>query len=512
MKKLFTAFVLSLAALTAHAQVYPTGGLQYTTSGGIVIGSSTTLTTSQLNNWSIFTSASAVATLPASSSTQTGATMTFIGGGTGGTIKGAGTDNITSARTTIANTFPVEVGQTVIVTNEGGGNWYVASIGNQPASNNCQNVMDFGADPTNSVNNDSAFTRALAAAPTNQKCLYFPTGTYKFGAQISVAQVAGQSLTIRGDGANQTSLTWPSNGGIYLSASTGSQSNVFHLEHLSLLAGTAGSTGNAAFTAQNTNTSTQPVPVELSTIDDVSIHGADGYVATDYWRYGVLLSNWSNVNVTGLNINGGGGGGDLSGYTAQGIGVYLTASAPPYGVVYNFTDCEINYLQYGIEYGENIQGVTVAQSNFTGGKVGIFAPYTNSSTTQLTVTSSQFNESDYGILDQQGIASTMIENNLFIIPVPSSSNAAISLQRVYEAAVSGNVFEGLGKTNTNGLVVGTKVGPGGVVTGNVFDGLNAAVVLGSGSGNMNVQSNVYSNNTSTVINSGSGNTVGGGSP
>jgi hypothetical protein len=250
----------------------------------------------------------------------------------------------------------------------------------------------------------------------------------------------------------------------------------------------------------------------LSTIDDVSIHGADGYVATDYWRYGVLLSNWSNVNVTGLNINGGGGGGDLSGYTAQGIGVYLTASAPPYGVVYNFTDCEINYLQYGIEYGENIQGVTVAQSNFTGGKVGIFAPYTNSSTTQLTVTSSQFNESDYGILDQQGIASTMIENNLFIIPVPSSSNAAISLQRVYEAAVSGNVFEGLGKTNTNGLVVGTKVGPGGVVTGNVFDGLNAAVVLGSGSGNMNVQSNVYSNNTSTVINSGSGNTVGGGSP
>lgn len=539
MKKLIAAFALLCAALMAHAQSYPSpqystpsqfdnsnkaattafvkaAGLQYTASGGIVIGSNTTLTTSQLNNWAIFTVATAVATLPASSSTQTGATMTFIGGSTGGTIKGSGSDAIVSAQTTTANTLFVASGQTVTVSNEGGGNWYVSHTGKGTATNACQNVLDYGADPTATNSSDSAVASAIAAGPSGQACIYFPAGTYKFSSQIAYTlpgTTAG--ITIKGDGPTLSILKWAANGGIEIIMPGGAGNNA-HVRDLSILAGAAG-TGNAGLQFVNATNNSAPQPSEASDVTNVSFHGSDGYAQTYYWPEAILVASWSNINFTNVIAYGGGGGGDLSGYSGQGVGIDFTgssgSSAPPQGTAYNVSNSFFNYLLYGIFYSDWVQGVTVNQTNFTGGKYGIYVGTPDQGQDQLTIIGSQFNESDAGIQDNVGTPGLMIIGNYFLIPTPTGSNSGILLASTYEATVSNNVFQRIGSsaTNTNGLTIGTNIYAGAMVTGNVFTGLGAGIFLESGSSGHNVQSNSYHSNSSNIYDLGSGNTKGGGS-
>jgi len=263
--------------------------------------------------------------------------------------------------------------------------------------------------------------------------------------------------------------------------------------------------------------SAAPVPSELSDFTNVSIHGIDGYALTDYWAYGIYESSWSNIVFANLIYTGGGGGGDLSGYSAQGIGVYLTgasgSSAPPQGTAFNFTNCFFNYMNMGIEYNSWTQGVNVNQGNFTGGKFGIYVSTPDQGQDQLNVTASQFNVSDGGIVDSVGVPGTILVGNYFFVPTPTSANSGVSLNSEYEAIVTGNVFQRIGASTagTNGLVIGTNIYAGAVITANVFTGLGAGIFLENTSSGNNVQSNAYHANSTNIVNSGTGNVLGGGS-
>jgi hypothetical protein len=102
---------------------FPGSGFGFTTSQ--------TLTIAQLNTWGQFQATSLTITLPLGSTVPAGYTFTFLGGSFGGTVQGNGTDIIRNATNIAANTFAVEIGQTVSLAfdTDAGGGWYVIAIG-----------------------------------------------------------------------------------------------------------------------------------------------------------------------------------------------------------------------------------------------------------------------------------------------------------------------------------------------------------------------------------------------
>ena len=107
----------------------------------------------------------------------------------------------------------------------------------------------------------------------------------------------------------------------------------------------------------------------------------------------------------------------------------------------------------------------------------------------------------------------MVSNTLFLMQV----NNANAIGIVTGAAVpfgniSGNEFLAInGATNNTGLAFNGDI-YGATITGNVFDGLTLGIGLATPTHDVNVQSNVYTNCTTKTINSGTNNTIGGGSP
>jgi hypothetical protein len=70
------------------------------------------------------------------------------------------------------------------------------------------NVLDWGADPTNSTASDTAFSNWFAALIAQGAEGYVPAGHYKFAsAQVwNIAAVAGTGITIKGAGGERTIL------------------------------------------------------------------------------------------------------------------------------------------------------------------------------------------------------------------------------------------------------------------------------------------------------------------
>lgn len=381
----------------------------------------------------------------------------------------------------------------------------------------CPSITDYGGDNSGVNDNVAAFFNTINAQQPGRACVFFPAGNYNLSGIINYTLPdAYSSLTVLGDGVSSTYLIWGNGGGLQITMPGGANNSV-HIRDLSLLTGSAG-TGNAAITLLNATSGAMPVPTVISDISNVSIRGSDGFGQRNYWNQGVYISSWSNINFMGLTVAGSAGGGDLPGYTGDGIGVLLTGNsgsgAAPQGVQYNLTGCQFEYLSMGLQYNHWVEGVTVNQSNFTGEKYGIYVATPNQGQDQLTVTGSQFNNSDYSIVDNIGIAGLTIANNYFLIPTPTSSGAGIFLLNVYTASISGNNFQRIGSSSngTFGVAISKNGYAGAVITANTFTGLGGGVYLQSGSSNNSVQSNSYHANATNVINSGSDNLIGGGSP
>lgn len=382
----------------------------------------------------------------------------------------------------------------------------------------CPSIMDHGGNNTASGDNTSAFYATISASPSGQACVYFPSGTYQFSSRVSYTLPdVNSSLTVLGNGPNATRLEWAGGGGMQVTMPGGAGNSV-HIRDMSLLTGGAG-VGYAAIALINATSSAAPEPVELSDITNVSIHGEDGFAINDYWVQGIYESSWSNINFMGVTVDGGGGGGNLSGYSAQGIGILLIgnsgSNAAPQGVVYNITDSQFNYLQMGVQYNNWTQGVTISQSNFGGGEFGVYVASPGLGQDQLTITASQFNESGYAVVDNIGVPALMLSGNYIFVPTPASNNnnTGVYLAVANSAVISGNTFQRLGSSaaGTNGIAIGSNGNAGAMITGNVITGMQTGILLQSASSGNNVQSNLYHGNGTNIVNSGSGNVLGGGS-
>ncbi len=369
----------------------------------------------------------------------------------------------------------------------------------------CRSIENYGGS-TSSADNGPALVAALAGSAGVGHCVSFPPGRFTFASAVTFRLPdGGASATLTGAGSDVTELSWPQGGG--LTFEFVGQDNSVHVRDLSLTTGTAGG-GRALVLQQSANLGGNPADNALSDVSGVSIRGADSYAVTDYWETGVAIVGVSNVNMTGLVVTGSGG----EAYGSHGQGVVLEGTADNPLVVFNVAGSTFNYLLKGLVYGNEVEGVTISQSNFTGDDYGIFVPTGLKGLDQLAVTSSQFNCALAGVYVSSYTSDTLFSSNLFIVP---NTGIGILLEQGYLYSAVGNAFNGGSASMTPSGPVGIEVGAtagGGTITGNLFDNMAAAVVLRKGSTGGNVQSNEYSNDPVTVSNLGSGNRVGGGSP
>jgi len=369
----------------------------------------------------------------------------------------------------------------------------------------CRSIENYGGSTSN-ADNGPALTAALAGSAGVGHCVSFPPGRFTFASAITFRLPDGAaSATLTGAGSDVTELSWPQGGGLTLEFV--GQDNSVHVRNLSLTTGTAGG-GRALVLQQSANLGGNPADSALSDVSGATIRGADGYAVTDYWETGVAIVGVSNVNMTGLVVTGPGG----EAYASHGQGVVLEGTADDPLVVFNIAGSTFNYLLKGLVYGNEVQGVTISQTNFTGDDYGVFVPTGLKGLDQLAFTSSQFNCALAGVYVGSYTSDTLFSSNLFIVP---NTGIGILLEQGYLYSAVGNAFNAGSASMTPSHPVGIEVGAtagGGTITGNLFDNMAAAVVLQKGSTGGNVQSNEYSNDPVTVSNLGSGNRVGGGSP
>jgi len=367
----------------------------------------------------------------------------------------------------------------------------------------CPSIDNYGGINTGAGDNSSAFASAYAASPAGHRCVAFGNGTYNFAAGVGLTVPSQGAISLLGNGQTVTTLTFPS-GGV-----NGFTINYTDATSSSLISGmtiqTGGSGTATGILLEQNGTISNPANSAQSVIQNVTLTGTS---YGNFWVYGIYVSGVSNINYIGVNVVG--GPADGSGYSSGGVGLILAGTVSTNSVVHNIIGCTFNYLGYGIEYGSYVQGVTVSNSNFTGGHTGIHT--FNGFEDQLSVNGSQFNAEYAGIEEDTAVTNTTLSNNLFIV---YSTGYGVYLAQSGLFSIVGNSFNSNGTSGSqNYIVVGPTVGNswGGVITGNVFVGSGgAAVALLSGSANVNVQSNYYSGNGTNVSNAGTGNTIGGGS-
>jgi len=372
------------------------------------------------------------------------------------------------------------------------------------AQSPCTAITAYGGSPKN-PDNRAALAAALKASSGGGSCVYFPPGVFTFASNFTYVLPNGSaSITLTGAGADVTQLYWPTGGGLTVDY-VGTENSV-HVRNMSLTTGSVG-VGSAVVLSQ-TNGNAGVADNALSELFDVTIRGADGYSQNDYWGYGVEINQISNVNLAGLVISGPGG----AAYSTKGVGVTLQGSTNNPAVVFNITGATFNYLSQGIVYGQQVEGLTVSQSNFVGDDFGIYVPPNASGLDQMTVLGSQFNCATAGIYVGSYLSNTLFSANLFIVP---NTGRGVYLQQAYLYSAMGKSFNigspQKGASYPIGIEVGSTAG-GGTITGNLFDNMVTAIILDPSSTGANVQSNEYSNDSTMVENQGTGNTVGGGTP
>jgi hypothetical protein len=340
----------------------------------------------------------------------------------------------------------------------------------------------------------AGFTSAMAGY-----CIDFGTGWYKFSSGVSIAipvsTQGNQALVIRGIGSEGAVLDFATGGGITINPLSTFEAKQYHISGLSLW--TRGTTGNC-ITVNNTITTTLQ-----NSIRDVVCRGVGG---STNWASGIYLANQGQLYIENFIIT----------HSTIGINVAAsaTAGASPGIVIANGS---IGATDKAIYVGNNSESILIDKMIFNGG-TKIYIDGTN--IFQVTVSNSVFSGliSGVGQSNADGIfvngagAIQLINNLMYCNP----GFSCIKATNTHGLTIIGNIFRGDSGIGSNtGITIGTY--PSGntvpsTIVGNSFSTLATGINLLTGSSKVNVQSNAYSSNTTNIVNSGTGNTIGGGSP
>jgi hypothetical protein len=356
-------------------------------------------------------------------------------------------------------------------------------------------IREFGADSTGTK--DSAPPIGAAAIAAGSGTVVIPAGTFKGNSQISVAVPAG-GFTLQGKGSGISVLNFPSTNAFLFTLGTGSRAPPLHLRDFSLLTGGTGTSVGITVTqtiAFGTN--------DNSDISNVTLRGDDGGQATRYWSTGIILNFASFFNFYGLDI--------IGSSRNLGTGISLTSNATTPGIVYNFTLANFQNLSTGILVASTwVQGITVAQSNFTNGVNGVSIPSGGGiGEIQLALVGNQFGYLTNAAVDSEvAFADIMFHDNLVIAP---SGASGVIIGNATRVSIENNHFVALGAGTGKGVDIKStgSTGNGGIVSGNILNGFATGINLQAGASGFTVTRNVNQSNTTFVTNVGTRNIIDG---
>jgi hypothetical protein len=395
---------------------------------------------------------------------------------------------------------------------------FAAISGGAHAAPNCLTLEQFGGRADGVTDNASAWSAALSTIGQQNACIQLGPGIYRTSAavNISLSPSSAQAISIFGMGPRTTTLYF-SNATDGLTIWMNSISNGLNLSGMTISTGQFG--GRTGINIVSPCFGTGPGVGNFGSgpqrlIDNIDLRGFDSLSSGDglgnhFWATGLQIVNASFFNIRSVTIRGqrnisapwGGGG----------TGILITGSgANCPALIYNITGADIERHQYGIVYGNAVQGVTVSQSNFVLNVADISCPSTSSNLEQLTVASSQFNPIWSSIVIDCPLNNVLISGNLFF------ANGAVNSMLLGGSSsryvISANSFVQPDKTPTANGVNVNGTAQAGIISGNMFFGLSTGVILGAGSRNFSVQSNIYPSTLNKIGNIGAGNVIGGGTP
>lgn len=339
-----------------------------------------------------------------------------------------------------------------------------------------------------------ALREAMAALPSPGGEIHVAAGTLTFGSNVAFTYPTGAfSVTLTGEGADNTVLLWAANGGITLNASNFKHS--VHIRDITIRAGSA-PTG----TGLTLNQSQPGGDFGQSDIVRVTFDGITG--GTSSFNWAIQVFGWCNINYDAVLI-----------YSASAGGVNLTGALSTsfkYSIIHNMDRCGFFQCATGVQYGSYAQGLTISQTNFVNGATGILVPPgATGALSQLQVSDCEFTLTGQSINIQAAIGEVQIHDNLIIVAdnfIGIVVNAAVSW-----STFNGNVFVTNSLDANTAGIAASSTSAINIITGNIFEGLSTGVSLGASTQLWNVQSNIYHDCTTNIVNSGSGNTIGGGS-
>ena len=363
------------------------------------------------------------------------------------------------------------------------------------------NVKDYGATGNGSTDDTTAIQNALNAIATGGG-LFFPAGTYVLSSQLTCTlspSGSAVSIMLAGAGADVTNLVWAAGGGLKIN-----YADIFHGAHIrdmSFLTGTT-NTGSAILLNQTASSTPNGGNSAITSIDNVTIRGSDGYSGTNYWANGVNIANVSNVNMLNCSISGS----NTSGI-GHGVGVNIIGTSTNDAVQFDLTSCVINYCYQGIFYNNYVEGVSVVALNSIGCQYGIMSNGYESNLLQLSVVNSQINANLTGIYTQSVINVFLVSNNLFIVPVGATGNPSIGIN--CDAAglfsICNNVFIPRGSSvNNYGVQISANATYPGIISNNIFHTITLGIALLGGAKNINCKNNEFFSCNTNFVNYGSG--------
>lgn len=355
------------------------------------------------------------------------------------------------------------------------------------------------------LHDDTAAVQAALTTYVAGGTFSIPCGSYSLTSQLSGTIPANKSMKVAGGGQDCAVLNFINGNGLLINYAAVSSSSTW--EDLSIVTNITGLGIGLEFNSQFFTT--LPAFPSANSLNNVTFRGADSYytnssaIGYDYWSVDMLVSAVNGISFYNDTFFGD--------YAQNGIGVQLVGIFPNcngsgtncYAEVYNFISCNFAQQNQGISYGEYVQGVQISSSNFTNLNPGDYAVYVANSTgdDELAISNSQFGQTEVFDGTLNGFTSN---GSLYII----ATNGVGILIAGQTWSITGNTFSGESTTNNNGIYCGSG-GIYGVATANAFNNLGTGIALVSGCNNNNVQANAYySNVTTQVFNSGSGNSVG----
>jgi hypothetical protein len=398
----------------------------------------------------------------------------------------------------------------------------VADIPKLPTTR-CPSIMSFGGDPTGATDNTAAWTAVLGGQTTNP-CVYFPKGKYKFLSTLPYTFPADkQAIVVQGDGPDVSELTWPNPVGTALLLNLVGITDHVHVRDLTFSTGSNNVDDAIKVVQQSTagaGTAISSGQVQ-SDFSNLAFRSAEGVweetgAATNHvWKNGVNALDTSFLLFTNVQAWGPSswlvnGYATASSPSGNGVSLAGTHASGPFPVVFNFRNCNFQWLSNGVILGSWIQGVSISQSNFTGNYSGVGVPPNALALNQLSIASgNQFgNMVSLNLLSS--ISNLVVSGNgPFILPNLTGAMGINYPMPSFGTAIVGNTFNGL-LGSSKGIILngsGNADNVPAVVTSNVLFNMGTGITLGAGATGAIVSDNLFSGNMTNVVNNGASNVV-----